>query len=181
MKIFVILICIICWLVSGASGFIYWWTTEFDFTTDDFSLAVWIKTDALGWRHLLTRGDFETDGWYFEIGTQGEMRFRTNQAGVVQTTIGTVGDVVTGTWQLISVTRSGAAARIFTNGIDTTATPATHINPLTANRNLYIGVNNLAGAGYYDGDMWRPRIWGRQLSAAEMLQIFETERYLFGV
>jgi hypothetical protein len=29
--------------------------------------------------------------------------------------------------------------------------------------------------------MYRPRVWSRQLSAFEMLEIFEMERALFGV
>lgn len=156
-------------------------TTDLDFTSGDFSLAAWLIPDALGNRDIFCRESASVDGWSFWLGGTGEMYFSTNQAAAVQNTIGTAGDVAIGTPVLVSVARSGASARIYTNGLDTTATPAVHINPLTANRNLYIGVNNLAGAGWYDGDMWRPRIWGRQLSAAEMLQMFEMERHLFGV
>jgi hypothetical protein len=28
-------ILIVMWLVSGTAGFIYWWTTEFDFTSEE--------------------------------------------------------------------------------------------------------------------------------------------------
>ncbi len=156
-------------------------TTDLDFTSGDFSMGVWINPDALGNRNMFTRGVASTDGWDFYLWTNGAMVFNTNQAAARQSTFGTAADVAIGTWVFVSASRSGASARIYTNGIDTTSAPAVHINPLTANRNLYIGVNNLAGAAWYDGDMWRPRIWERQLAQAEMLQIFQMERHLFGI
>ena len=156
-------------------------TTDLDFTTSDFSLAAWLIPDALGNRNIFSRSLASTDGWNFWLGGTGEMYFDTNQAAAAQFTIGTAGDVAIGTPVLVGMARSGASARIYTNGLDTTATPVAHIDPLTANRNLYIGVNNLAASAWYEGDMYRPRIWGRQLSQAEMLQLFESERYLFGV
>jgi hypothetical protein len=33
------IILIVLWLVSGISGFIYWWTEEFDFTSEELSEA----------------------------------------------------------------------------------------------------------------------------------------------
>lgn len=156
-------------------------TADLDFTTGDFSLAAWIRPDALGNRNIFARGLTLTDGWQFWLNANGAMVLTTSQAAVDQHTTGSNGDVVVGTWVLVGCTRSGAACQIYTNGVDTTGTPAVHIDPLTAARNLYIGVNNLAGAGWYDGDMWRPRILGRQLSAAEMLTVFERERDLFDV
>lgn len=156
-------------------------TTDLDFTSGAFSLLAWIRPDALGNRNFFTRGVNVTDGWFMWMDVNGAINVTTNQAAVSQNTVGGVADAIIGTWTLIGCTRSGASVRTFSNGLDTTETPATHINPLTANRNLYIGVNDLAGAAWYDGDMWRPRIVGRQMSAAEMLTVFERERFLFGV
>lgn len=156
-------------------------TVDLDFTAGDFSVMAWIRPDALGNRDIFCRGVTLTDGWSFWLSTGGEMYLTTSQAGVDQHTLGAAGDVVISTWVLVGATRTGATARIYTNGQETTATHATHINPLTANRNLYVGTTNLAAAGWYDGDMWRPRIWGRLLTATEMLAVFEFERGLFGV
>lgn len=156
-------------------------TVDLDFTTGAFTLLAWIRPDALGNRNFFTRGVNVTDGWFMWMDVNGAINFTTNQAAASQNTAGGVADAIVGTWTMIGCTRAGASVRTFSNGIDTTGTPAVHIDPLTANRNLYIGVNDLAGAGWYDGDMWRPRILGRQLSASQMLDIFERERDLFGV
>lgn len=156
-------------------------STDLDFTTGDFSVGAWIRPDALGNRDVFSRQLTQVDGWSFWLDTNGAMVLSTNQAGAAQHSFGSNGDIVIGTWVFVGTTRSGASVRIYTNGVDTTATPATHVNPVTANRNLYVGVGNLAGAGWYDRDMWRPRIWGRQLAASEMLLTFNMERDLFGV
>lgn len=156
-------------------------TTDLDFTSGDFSGVAWLNPDALGNRNIFTRGVPVTDGWDFWLDSTGRMSFASFQAAAQQLTYGTAGDVAIGTWLLVGFTRTGATAKIYTNGRDTTGTPATHVDPLTANRNFYVGVNNLAGAAWYDGSMYRPRIWGRLLSAADMLAIFEAERHWFGV
>lgn len=156
-------------------------TTDLDFVAGAFTLLAWLRPDALGNRNIFTRGVHNTDGWYFYLDGTGAMQLVTSQAGAFQASAGGAGDIAIGTWVLVGATRSGASARIYTNGRDTTATPAAHVNPVTANRNLYIGVNNLAAAAWYDGDLWRPRILGRDLTAAEMLTVFECERHFFGV
>jgi hypothetical protein len=156
-------------------------TADLNFTSGDFSLAVWIRPDLGGNRFLFQRGLTQNDGYGFLYNTDEALQFSTNQAAAAQHTIGAAASVVVGTWSLAAVSRAGATAELYTNGVRDIATIGTHIDPLTAPRNLYIGVNNGAGAGWYDGDLWRPRIWGRALSAAEMLAIFEYERDLFGV
>jgi hypothetical protein len=36
-------ILIVLWLVSGTSGFIYWWTKEFDFTSEQLFVSVFVS------------------------------------------------------------------------------------------------------------------------------------------
>ena len=156
-------------------------TTDLDFTSGDFSAAVWVRADALGSRNFMARGLAATDGWDWWMDVNGAQNVSTFQAAASQFTLSAAADVVIGTWGMIGFSRTGAAVRTYKNGRDTTATAATHIDPLTANRNLYIGVNNLAAAGWYDGDMWRPRVWGKKVTTAEFRLLFELERGLFGV
>lgn len=156
-------------------------TADLNFTTGDFSLAAWIRADLGGNRFLFQRGLTQNDGYGFLYNTDEALQFSTNQAAAAQHTISAAASVVVGTWVLAAVSRSGAVADIYVNGVRNVTTVGTHVDPLTAARNLYIGVNNGAVAGWYDGDMWRPRIWGRALPAAEMLAVFEAERDLLGV
>lgn len=157
-------------------------STDLNFTTGSFSGAAWIYPDAYGNRYPMDKSS-ATAGWAFWIvGTSPYLAFTTANAGpATQTTYGGT-SLQLSAWQLIGFTRSGAAARIYLNGRDVTTTPATHINPGTAAAiDFYIGTAVGAGAGWYDGRMWRPRVWKRALAAWEMLAIYEAERDLFGV
>ena len=157
-------------------------STDLNFTTGSFSGAMWIYPDAYGNRYVFDKSS-ATAGWAFWIvGTSPYLALTTANAGpATQTTYGGA-NLVTSAWQLIGFTRSGAGVRIYLNGRDATTTPATHINPQTAAAiNMQIGTVVGAGAGWYDGRMWRPRVWKRELAAWEMLALYEAERLSFGV
>jgi len=164
-------------LICAAAG-----CADLDFTSGDFSGACWVRGDALGNRNIMTHGVHNTDGWYWYIDINGAMQLVTSQAAAFQATVGGAGDIVVGTWRFVAFTRVGAAVVMYTNGQNVTVTAGTHIDPATAAaRNFYVGVNNAAGAAWYDGDLWNPRVWGKALTAAEHAELFEIERSLFGV
>jgi len=121
-----------------------------------------------------------TTGWVFYLNTENRMSFGTRQAAADQYSSG---DVLTlNEWQFVGFSRRAATARIYTNGRETTITSATHINPdSAAAQNFYIGCTDLVGAGWMGGYLWRPRIVGREVAAAEMLAVYEAERHLFGL
>jgi hypothetical protein len=153
---------------------------DLDFTTGDFSGAAWFYPHAYGNRYIFNHGA-TTEGWdFYIVAATGEMRFTTWQAAASQHSDGQ--PLTLNTWQLVGFTRDGAVARVYTNGQDVTAVFGTHVDPATAAaNNFYIGCTDLVGAGWLDGYLWRPRIWGRALTAAEMLAIYELERGLLGV
>lgn len=157
-------------------------SADLDFTTDAFSGAVWIAPDAYGNRYLMHKSS-AGNGWAFWISaTAPYLAFTTEQAGpTYQSTIGGSG-LALSAWQFVGFTRSGATGRVYLNGQDVTETPATHIDPVSAAAaNFTIGTTVGGGAGWYDGDMWRPRVWGRALASWEMQAIYEAERDAFGV
>lgn len=157
-------------------------STDLDFTSGAFSGAAWIAPDAYGNRYLMHKSS-AGNGWGFWIvGSSPYLAFTTEQAGpVYQTTQGGT-NLQLSAWQFVGFTRSGATGRIYLNGRDATASPATHVDPVSAAAaDFTIGTTTGGGAGYYDGDLWRPRVWKRPLAAWEMLAIYEAERDLFGV
>ena len=165
------------YLVTAAAGCV-----DLDFTTGDFSGACWVRGDALGNRNIMTHGVHNTDGWYWTIGVTGDMSLYTSQAAAFQVSTGAPGDIVIGTWRFVSFSRDGAVVTMYTNGEDVTTVAGTHVDPATAAaRNFYIGVNDAAGAAWYDGDLWNPRVWNRAVPASEFRSIFERERALFYV
>lgn len=154
-------------------------STDLNFTAGAFSGAVWYFPTTGGNRYVFCKGT-ATTGWSFYLNTSNEMTFGTRQAAANQFTHGTV--LTLNAWQFVGFTRDGAAARIYMNGRDVTDTAATHISPDTAAaQNFYIGCTDAVGAGWMGGSLWRPRIWKRALTGAEILAMYELERGLFGV
>jgi len=157
-------------------------TTDLNFTAASFSGGMWIYPDAYGNRYLFDKSS-ATAGWSFWLNaTAPYLAFTTANAGpATQTTYG-ASNLVLSAWQFVSFTRSGATVQIFLNGNLADQTPATHINPATAAAiDFTIGKVVGAGAGWYDGRMWRPRVWNRALESWEMRAIYESEKSLFGV
>ncbi len=160
-------------------------TADLDFTTGDFSIAIWLAPDNVSVNNytFMTRGDIFNTGWM--LASVGRAFYLdTYQAGTGQVTQST--SVLTADWQLMGVSRSGANVRLYLNRKDVTLFPAgTHIDPATANSELHIGIRDNESTRPFDGRIagghCGPRIWGRALSAQEWLQIFETERCLIGV
>jgi len=155
-------------------------TADLDFMAGDFSIVLWASTHLGGDRMLVCRGLLDTDGWY--LYSTPAISFRTNQLGASQLTNG---GTLLNTLTLVGVTRILASVRIFVNGNDETFTTGTHIAPATADRELHIGVADDEGANPLDGLIaggpCGPRIWGRGLSPAEHLSIFNSERHWIGV
>jgi hypothetical protein len=155
-------------------------SAKLDFTTGDFAMGAWAKIDDAVTRYLLCRGLANTDGWALHVSNALRVGFSTHQAGATQATF-SAACITIGTWAFIGVSRSGAAVRTFVNGQDRTDVPDTHINPLTANRELHIGILDNEVTSPWDGQIWNPRIWGRYLQPWEWLEIFNMERHWFGV
>lgn len=157
-------------------------TADLDFTTGDFSLAAWIcLSDLTANRSLICRGFLDTDGYYIQVLINGSLFFITNQAAASQITTSAAGDIVINTWYLVGVSRSGAGALLYVNGVDVTAVPGVHIDPLTSARELHIGIYDNEVGSPWAGNMWNPRVWERALSGEEWRRLFTLERGLFGV
>lgn len=156
--------------------------TEFDFTSEMFSIGVWLNVDDLSaHRYVMVRGVANTDGWLFFIQDTGRVFFSTCQAGATQSTFGFV-DIVVGNWYLAGITRSGADVTIYINGVSRTDGPDVHVNPLTAARELHIGIQDDEVTLPFDGQMYRPRIWDmRVLTLEEWQRLFELEKGLVGL
>jgi hypothetical protein len=157
-------------------------STDMDFQVGAFSVAAWIYVDDLSAnRMLFCRGLLDTDGWHMAILINGSVAFYTNQAAANQVSISTAGDIAIAGWYFVGATRLTTSIRLYVNAVDVTATVGVHTDPLTSARKLHIGVYDTEVASMWDGYIWRPRVWSRQISAAEMIQLFEMERGLFGV
>ena len=167
------------WLDCGAVA-----TADLDFTTEDFSIVLWIYPDALGTTQMLVcRGLFNNDGWYLDLAPAGNLALATCQA-VTQSSVSD--PVITASaWNLVGISRDGASVIPYHNGLDVSFISGTHINPATSARELHIGITDGEINDPFDGKIaggpCGPRIWGRSLSYRDHRYIWETERQWLGV
>lgn len=157
-------------------------TADLDFTTENFSLGAWIcLSDLTANRSLICRGFLDADGYYIQVLINGSLFFITNQAAASQFTTSAPGDIVINNWYLVGVSRVDAVALLYVNGVDVTAVPGVHVDPLTSARELHIGIYDNEVGSPWSGNMWNPRAWARALSGDDWRALFAMERGLFGV
>jgi len=164
------------WLDCGAVA-----TADLDYTAGAFSLATWINYESVGFRFLMCRGVEDADGWIWAIDTDSALWLETNQAGAHQHSTSAIGAVPLATWTFLTTVRSGANVYHYINGALSLGTAGVHVDPLTAARELHIGINDAEAAGFMDGALWRPRIWSTALGATTIAKIYEVERGMMGV
>lgn len=154
--------------------------TQLDFTSQDFSLVARVNVDAFSalYSGIFERGATGTDGYVFRIRNNGEIRLWTSQTPVNQRSDSNVGVVTVGSWVTIGFSRNGASVRLYADGIDVTATPAVHIDPLTSARSAKIGIqDNLTGFPF-DGKIALLQIYDYALSADEHNKAYASANYL---
>lgn len=166
------------WLDIGAAA-----SADMDFTTEDFGLCAWVNVDSLAANlSIMCRGLLDTDGWHCQVLMDGSIVFFTNQAAADQYSQSPTGLITVGTWALVSFSRDGTSVRCCINGVDVTETAGTHTDPLTANRELHIGIYDNETGSPWGGQMWRPRACiNHSPEAWEWLELFNMERHWFGV
>jgi len=156
-------------------------TLDLNFTSEDFSMAVWVKFDDLSsGSYLMSRGLEATDGWEFYCYPDGGIHLWLNQLGFDQEAQSIIGVVVLNTWCLVGVSRSGASATTYCNGLNVTDSCDTLVDPATSARELHIGICDDETDSPFAGMMYRPRMWGEALSARDHMNLFQLEGHWFG-
>uniref|UniRef100_A0A6H1ZTA9 Putative lectin/glucanase superfamily protein n=1 Tax=viral metagenome TaxID=1070528 RepID=A0A6H1ZTA9_9ZZZZ len=145
--------------------------TQLDFTTEDFSIVARVYVDNTGaHRYLLSRGLWNTDGYYFRVSNGGELLFRTFQVAANQASNSPAGSILINNWYTVGMSRSGPNVAVYRNGVDITTVWGVHINPVTCARDAYVGLESLPANGPYDGRIEFYRIFvGIELTGSEHL------------
>jgi len=160
---------------------------DLNFMAGDYSIGCWFYWESGGEddQHIIGRYDVDVDGCelYLYYPT-GSLNLRHHHA--VGASLRSACDSYGWTqnvWHFMGVSRSGMAANFYRNGVAvaTTCSVGGLIDPETCGEDLTIGVRFDKGSEYFKGKLWRPRIWGRVLSADEWAQIYEVEKHCLGV
>lgn len=170
-------------------------TLDLDFI-GDYSILCWINWEDTGIAGEIVVGRYDIDvahsGWELYLAaTPGvdSLTTRHHHAGTLVPPITgnprsacySVG-WTRGVWCLLGVSRAGGGeAQHYRNGVPLAMVTSGLHDPEPCSEDLVVGVRWTKNATYYKGMMKGLRLWGRALSAEEMMDIFETERPLFGV
>ncbi|MBA7681802.1 hypothetical protein ES703_90142 [subsurface metagenome] len=160
-------------------------SADLNFTSEDFTLLAWVFNNGpSGSDMIMCQGHYEVDGFEFYVADNLNIALRTNQTPAAHTGINAVGAFTPSEWQLIGVTRHGTSGQFYVQGVpvDTLLNGGlTDPTDVAGGNKLLIGVQDGEISNFWEGDITLPRIWNRQLSAEEMLQIFSIERHWFNV
>jgi hypothetical protein len=159
-------------------------STALNFTTEDFSMMMWVNVALSATDMLMTQGVTDSDGWeWFLTDTVNTMSFRLNQGGS-HSDIAAVGCFTQSIWQCVAITRTGAVGQFYVNGIPKpTIGSLSDAVSVAGGDALYIGKkatgNYLAGSiacGFVG-----PKIWSRKLSDNELYLAFLSDKSALGV
>ena len=163
---------------------------DLNFTSGDYSYGVWIKVSYTTQSQILIgRYQLNIEGYEIYWTKVGAIRYLTQRHHHAGTLVGgnprsacySVG-WDEGEWHFLGISRTGGGEGLhYRNGIVLPMVTGGLVDPETSAEDLIIGARFTKDINWFKGQMWRPRMWGRALSATDWLQIFEEERDYFGV
>jgi hypothetical protein len=170
---------------DGTNDHILVYNSPFGFTSESFTYSYWIYINSFT-TNLANqgpipyyKGDYQINGYYSQIGSDGSYFFGTNQGGAMQFSGTAAATFTTGVWYYISDVRNGSSVRIYVNGIDRTSVAGTHINPSYSNSGLYIGsYRTFIFSNIRIGNF---KVYNRALNSTEILSNFNALRGRFGI
>ena len=163
-------------------------SADLNFIAGDYSLGAWIRwTDDAISQIVMGRYVLNVSGWELyltKIGAVSSLTQRHHHAGTLVGGNPRSGCFSVGwnpdTWFFMGTSRTGGGeAQHYRNGVALEMVTSGLVDPETSAQAFKIGSRYTADANWYKGPMWRPRIWGRALTAREWMTIYLKELKYF--
>ncbi len=146
--------------------------SRLNFTSGDFSIVMRIKTTDLTADNWLFDRASGVAGYFLKIANSGRIQFQTIQAGPTeQVSQSPVGDIAINNWYTVGISRVGAAVMIYKDGVDTTQTAGTHIDPATVSQNAVVGIFSNLTLFDFIGTISDVLVYSRSFPVEEQLDI----------
>jgi len=152
--------------------------------SSDFSVSFWLNLDNTTQdnKGIISRGVYADDGWLVRHWAGGDIEFALSQNGKRQKF--KADEVLTTSWQHITITRSGATSTLYIDGTSTawnawdgtgehnnlTGTDPTN----NAARHLFIVHPSDSGSGIIAGKIDEVGIWSRALTSTEVSELYNS-------
>ena len=163
-------------------------TADLNFVSGDYTYAVWMKWSepSASSAILIGRYNVNVDGWEIYLTSSGADRLLSLRHSHNSLTPNTNSSCFSenwtqSVWTFLVISRDGLLAPHYRNGepVDVTYEATGMLDPDTADHDLVIGVRSSKDATFYNGQMWRPRLWDRALSAEEIRVLYDREKRWF--
>lgn len=155
--------------------------TDLDFTSGDYSVGGWINWTIEEFSQIvIARYELSDSGWEVYLTNDGPLNYLTlrhhHAAGATLRTGAYSLGWTPGTDWFFGISRTGASAQFYRNGVSVDTTSDALIDPETCAQDLVLGIRYTKDANRYKGNMYRPRLWyPRALSADDWLRIYTRE------
>ena len=151
---------------------------DYNFTSSNFSVAVWFRRAASDNGYLVKRGGWGSSGWYVYSTSGGAFQLYTNDDGeadphrAVNST-----NMSNNVWYHGVAVRDGTSGITYLNGEDATSSTEVMIDPKSAS-----GTQMQASAttNYFQGDIAVIMIFDTALSAKEVKQLYDYHKHRYG-
>lgn len=144
------------------------------FTTQDFTIAYWVKLDSFGSHVHMAKGSWQSDGWYIKEGDSNRITMTFNVGGSNPVVESQDNVMSVGSWIHLAFVRSGNFVHIYADGLEATGTGnPMSVVPASNTRDLYVGAYQSGGSDGLHGTMDEVRIYNRALSSSEVLALYE--------
>ena len=164
---------------NGASSIVTF-NNNIALDTQAVTVEVWVTTNNLG-----------QNGFWFEKGSVNSQYALFQEGANIQWRLGPLGDLstttatymTTATWYQVVGTYTSGDRRLYINGAQVNSNATTGLLSTNAS-GMSVGAyggKDGAHAYYYNGNIAIVRVYGRNLSAAEVLQNFNANRRRFGI
>lgn len=156
---------------GGSDRYVNIGTGVADFTTEDFSVSVWLApgTGQASNTRCINKGTYNSSGWEIMIGG-GSATLRTYQSPGFQANGGTFVD--DGTWKHFVMVRDGVNVTWYVNGADATGSTENVVDIVSANQELLVGIYSNKTGYEFAGKVDELRIYDKVLSQSEVTALY---------
>ena len=146
----------------------------FNFISESFSIRFRVKINiGTGVSRIISKGVFNSKGWNIFI-NNGQLNFKTYQAGVAQGTFSTTLD--DGKWHEYIITRNGSSAIIYRDEVNVVSSSGTHIDPTDAS-DIVTQIGAMGSANLLDGDLDFMEVFNKELVISEVSNLYNKRQY----
>jgi len=159
---------------------------DLDFTSGDYSIGCWLKWSSEDESQIVIgRYVVDTSGWENYLYEGDTTRLLTTRhhhaAGDAVRTACYSGGWTQDVWWFLGISRSGSSVTHYRNGeaLSMSCSAGGIVDPESNSSDLVVGVRTTKDDNYFNGSMYRMRVWSRAIELAEWARIYDHEKHWF--